>query len=119
MLTDDNLTNPEQLHITQSIILWLIAIVRFDKYFDWFSEQTSLMILPLLIAVTFIVAGGILIRSARKSLSTGKAETDENDIFYKAHQPIRFFIFIIAQIVFGCLLVLAGLALIVASFHVR
>jgi hypothetical protein len=71
----------------------------------------------LLIALTLVFVGLVLIRSARRSLSTGMAVTDENDLILRRRHPVRFPVFVAAQMVFGCLFLLAGLAIGAALFY--
>jgi hypothetical protein len=71
----------------------------------------------LLIALTLVFVGMVLIRSARQSLSAGEAVTDENDLIGKRQHPVRFTLFVTAQLVFGCIFLVAGLAIGAALFY--
>jgi hypothetical protein len=73
------------------------------------------MILALLLAAASIYVGVVLLRHALAARSSGVTETDEGDVIERARQPVRFTLFIAAQIAFGGLAVLVGAALVVAS----
>ncbi len=75
------------------------------------------MITPLIIASSFILIGVVLVRSACKSISAGAAEPDEGDTIFRKKQTILFSVFVITQIVFGCISILAGVGLAVATAY--
>lgn len=68
------------------------------------------MVEPLLIAFALVCVGIILVRSACKSIASGEAETEDDGVIHKKTNPIRFFLFIITQLGFGCIFIIAGVA---------
>lgn len=77
------------------------------------------MLVPLAIAAGFILIGVVLLHSARQSLRSGEAETEDNGIRYRDTQPIRFWLFVITQIVFGGGAVVSGALLATMLFLTR
>ena len=69
------------------------------------------MIMPVIIAIAFILMGLVLLRYSIRSLASGEAETEDSGTLYLKKQPIQFSAFVVTQFVFGVFLVLGGLAL--------
>lgn len=67
----------------------------------------------------FAGMGVVLMVTARRSLRSGVAVTDENDRIERVHRPLLFGLFVSAQFLWGAFCALAGVALIAAALLTR
>lgn len=77
------------------------------------------MITPIILALLFVVIGIVLVHAARKSISNGVADTEDSGTLHRDEQPVRFSLFVAAQMIFGFIAILAGVSLAVVSLLLK
>ncbi len=77
------------------------------------------MITPIILALLFVVIGIVLVHAAGKSISNGVADTEDSGTLQRDEQPVRFSLFVAAQMIFGFIAILAGVSLAVVSLLLK